>query len=219
MESPANPTAREQRLRILRQGLVAIGLILVGSFVGWLLRPQPSLPPPTQTYGQYVPITPDGVCAGPRLRPFVPTSIRVVGRTQRVYPVPRTADGVMGVLSHTDKTDFATDQDGVEAGARHGRVLLNTHTWPDGSAMGNRLLAHLHVGDRIVLRGRGQVACYRVTSREQVLASNGYPGWDRTTGRPQVVIVVCSGTRLGPGDWTHRTLWFADRYFGGSEPA
>jgi len=24
-----------------------------------------------------------------------------------------------------------------------------------------------------------------------------------------VVIVVCSGERLGPGDWTHRTLWFA----------
>ena len=34
----------------------------------------------------------------------------------------------------------AGDRGGVEPGSRKGHVLLNTHTWPDGSAMGNRLL-------------------------------------------------------------------------------
>ncbi|HJQ05513.1 MAG TPA: class F sortase [Nocardioides sp.] len=211
-----------ERSRVRRSaGIVAaVSLLVVAGLVWWRWPDAPApvvgAPPAAPSSA---PAAVHGPCSRSAARPFVPTSIRVAGTVQAVYAVPRTADGVMGVLAHTDKTDFATDQGGVEAGALHGRVLLNTHTWPDGTAMGNRLLAHLHVGDRIVLRGHRQVACYRVTSREQVLASNGYPGWDRTNGRPQAVIVVCSGTRLGPGDWTHRTLWFADRYFGGSEPA
>lgn len=202
---------------------MAVALLLIAAVLAWWRWPDAhgpvaDAPARPQTSAPRAHRDP-GPCARPPSRPFVPTSIRVVGRTQGVVPVPRTADGVMGVLSDSDKTDFATDQGGVEAGARRGRVLLNTHTWPDGTAMGNRLLARLHVGDRILLRGHGQVACYRVTAREQVLASAGYPGWDRTNGKPQAVIVVCSGTRLGPGDWTHRTLWFADPYLGGSEPA
>jgi len=125
----------------------------------------------------------------------------------------------MGVLPETDKTEMATDLGGVEAGAAHGRLLLNTHTWPDGSALGNRLLARLRPGARLVVSGHGRTQCYRVFSRQQVLASNGYPGWDRRRGTPQAVIIVCSGRRLGPGDWTDRTLWFARPYLGGRPAA
>lgn len=204
---------------------VALAVLLMVAVVAWLLRPDhhSTAPPPAAAPTSATP-TPTvkpatGPCATPPQRPFVPTSIAVVGRSSAVRPVPRTAQGVMGVLAESDRTDFATDLGGIRAGSSHGRVLLNTHTWPDGSAMGNRLLAHLRVGGRIVLRARGSTACYRVVSRQEVLASAGYPGWDRRTGRPEAVIVVCSGTRLGPGDWTHRTLWFARPYFGGSPAA
>lgn len=220
---PTGEVLRRRRRRRWPLHLAVHGTLLAIALTAWFLRPHHAPAFPAITVPSIAPI-PDlaaahGPCAQPPGRPFVPASIAVAGRTEAVYPVARTAEGVMGVLSHTDKTDFATDQGGVRAGAARGRVLLNTHTWPDGTAMGNRLLARLHLGDRIVLRRRGLVACYRVVSREQVLATARYPGWDRATGRPQAVIVVCSGTRLGPGDWSHRTLWFADPYFGGRLPA
>ena len=46
-----------------------------------------------------------------------------------------------------------------------------------------------------------------VTSR--VLASEGLPRYYDTDGPPQIAIVVCSGRRLGPGNWEKRTVWFA----------
>ncbi|WP_460845909.1 class F sortase [Nocardioides ultimimeridianus] len=220
---PTGEVLRRRRKRRWPLHLAVHGTLLAIALTAWFLRPHHA---PVFPDIQLAPIAPmpdltaaRGPCARPPARPFVPASITVAGRTQAVHPVARTADGVMGVLPDTDKTEFATDEGGVRAAARHGRVLLNTHTWPDGTAMGNSLLARLHVGDRLVLKAHRRVACYRVVSREEVLASAGYPGWDRRTGRPQAVIVVCSGTRLGPGDWTHRTLWFADPYFGGRVPA
>lgn len=87
-----------------------------------------------------------------------------------------------------------------------------TDTWPNGAAMGNRLLDRLQVGDELRLEGEdGAFACYRVGERVEVPVEEGYPGWSATDGPPQVVIVVCSGERRGPGDWSHRTLWFADQ--------
>jgi hypothetical protein len=76
--------------------------------------------------------------------------------------------------------------------------------------MGNRLLDDLDVGATIRLEDDGKVACYRVSKRDEVPAEDGYPGWGSKEGPSQLVIVVCSGERLGPGRWTHRTLWFAD---------
>ncbi|WP_435769559.1 class F sortase [Nocardioides sp. SYSU DS0651] len=142
---------------------------------------------------------------------FRPTRITVPGvvRDAEVRPYPRDAAGVPGVPPVADKHVVAWDRGGVRAGAAEGRVLLNTHTWPDGSALGNALLRGLHRGDRVVLGGGVEAACYRVAKRVEVPAADGYPGWDAADGPHQVVIVVCSGDRLGPGQWTHRTLWFA----------
>jgi hypothetical protein len=105
---------------------------------------------------------------------------------------------------------FAWDRaQGVRPGDTKGNVLLNTHTWPDGSALGNRLLAGLHEGDRIVVHGDRSRLCYRVTARVEVPAARGMPRYYRVDGRPQLAIVVCSGRRLAPGVWDHRTVWFA----------
>ena len=151
-------------------------------------------------------------CSRDARQPFVPTRISITGVTAPVLALPRDEGNVPGVpgLSSADKQVFAWDAPGVKPGARRGNVLLNAHTWPDGTAMGNRLLAKLGEGERLVLAGSGSRLCYRVTDRIEVSVDN--PPLDRvydTAGPPQAVIVVCSGTRTGPGQWTHRTLWFA----------
>jgi hypothetical protein len=147
-------------------------------------------------------------------RAFAPRTISVpgvVGRARVVTP-PRDANGVPGVppLSSDGKAVFAWDRaQGIRPGDPQGNVLLNAHTWPDGTALGNRLLAGLERGDRIVLRGNGALLCYRVTERVEVSAERGLPRYYATDGPPQIAIVVCSGRRLGPGEWENRTVWFA----------
>jgi len=130
----------------------------------------------------------------------------------RVVAPPRVAPKVPGAppLTTAGKRMFAWDtKQNVWPGDLHGHVLLNAHVWPDGSAVGNWMLAKLHVGDRIVVKGTNRKMCYRVTKRVQVLASVGLPGYYTKTGPPRLAFVTCSGKRLGPGVWTKRTVWYA----------
>lgn len=145
---------------------------------------------------------------------FTPRTITVAGVTRDadVVAPPRDANGVPGTppLSSYGKSVFAWDREQqVRPGDPAGNVLLNAHTWPDGSALGNRLLAALQPGDRIVVRGADAELCYRVTERVEVLAEDGLARYYATDGPPQLAIVVCSGRRLGPGVWEKRTVWFA----------
>jgi len=94
-----------------------------------------------------------------------------------------------------------------------GTVILTAHTWPDGSALGNRILRRLKGRGTLVLQGKGgREVCYRIVKRrayraDRVPARKAFRPW----GPEQAVIVVCSGRRLGPGRWTHRTVWYAKR--------
>jgi hypothetical protein len=150
---------------------------------------------------------------------FTPESITipgVVGRT-RVLALGRDRNGVPKTPPLTDrgKWQFGWDRDSrTRPGSRHGVVRLNAHTYPrDGSyglALGNRLLAKLRVGATLVVSGRGELrACYRVTRRVSVRAEQSFPAYYDSGGRPLLAILVCSGVRRGPGDWSHRTIWFA----------
>jgi len=147
--------------------------------------------------------------------PFAPTRMSVAGATAgaAVVTPPRDANGVPGTppLTDTGKRLFAWDTaQGIRPGDPRGNVLVNAHTWPDGTALGNALLATLHHGSRIVVHGRGGARlCYRVTEEVEVPASRGLPRYYATHGPPRLAILVCSGRRLGPGNWTHRTVWFA----------
>lgn len=221
------------RLGVAIVGLALVGLLAVGG--GLMLLPSgpptaarnghgpeptavPAPPPPFATLDGTTLVAapakePSG-CRPAAREPFTPTSIAIAGVTSGapVLALPRDADGVPGVppLTSTGKTEFAWDRPpGIRPGSRHGNVLLNAHTWPDGTALGNHLLAGLHEGDRIVVRGRGEALCYRVTDRVSVPADAAGDRYYDRTGKPQLAIVVCSGTRLGPGNWTERTLWFA----------
>ncbi|MEZ0580108.1 class F sortase [Nocardioides sp. MH1] len=186
----------------------------------WLLRSNPAAPEaapaPTPTATSSTVDAPTlaplpGPCDRPAAHPFTPLQISIKGVVDdaAVYGVPRDSRGVTGVLPESDKADFAWDLGGIRPGSKRGNVLLNTHTWPDGSALGNALLDGLDKGDEILLNGGADTLCYRVTKRIEVLASDGYPPYYREDGPPRVAIIVCSGTRTGPGQWTHRTIWFA----------
>ena len=149
--------------------------------------------------------------ASPRFRPRLITMPRIITNARVVAP-PRVAPKVPGAppLTTAGKRMFAWDtKQNVWPGDLHAHVLLNAHVWPDGSAVGNWMLAKLHVGDRIVVKGTNRKMCYRVTKRVQVLASVGLPGYYTKTGPPRLAFVTCSGKRLGPGVWTKRTVWYA----------
>lgn len=188
----------------------------------------PSAPAPT-TAPTTAPATPRGrVTTTPPTRParhrtspcahqtdgrFIPTSISIAGVTSgaSVLAIPYDARGVPGSppVTTAGKSVFAWEPH-LSPGSAAGNTLLNAHTWPDGSALGNHLLAGLHEGDRIVVHGSaGAVLCYRVTDRVEVAADASVPAYFATDGPPQLAIIVCSGTRLGPGDWTERTIWYA----------
>ena len=146
--------------------------------------------------------------------PFAPVSVDVPGvvRGAGVLALPRDPDGVVGVPPPTaaGSAVFGWDAPGARPGTTAGHVVLVAHTWPDGSALGNRLLAGLRPGGRLVLAGAtGERACYDVVRREEVTAETLVPDLTRADGPHRLVVVVCSGTRRGPGDWSHRTLWTA----------
>lgn len=197
-------------------------VLAVGWLVGPDLGPEPLEAAPTPVPSQQAerttslspaPVSPDPDC-GEVARAFDPRTISVPGvvRAAPVVTPPRDANGVPGVpaLDTGGKSVFAYDlQQGIRPGDPKGNVLLNAHTWPDGSALGNRLLQGLREGDRIVVQGDRDRLCYRVTDRVEVPADRQMPRYFRTDGKPQIAIVVCSGRRLGPGVWEKRTVWFA----------
>ncbi len=207
-----------RRLRAVA-GVLVIALVAAGAVAWWQSGPpdEPgtpaAAPPPAPTPAPPAPSpTKRPVCADGARKPFTPARISIpeVTTGATVISPPRDSAGVPGTppLTASGKQEFAWDR-ALPPGSKQGNVLLNAHTWPDGSALGNRLLAHLEEGGRIVVRGEDRTLCYRVTQRIEVLASAGYPAYYDTEGPPQLALVVCSGRRLGPGNWTHRTLWFA----------
>lgn len=147
---------------------------------------------------------------------FVPAkaSISHVGRV-RVISVGNSSDGSMGTppLTNSGKKWLAWYNHSAKPGTSKGAVATDAHTWPDGSALGNKLLKGLFKGDTIVLtdaKAQKRV-CYRVTSRTEYARSD-VPMRKVVYGSsksPSMTIVVCSGRRLGPGDWTDRTVWIA----------
>ena len=158
-------------------------------------------------------VAPDPSCDRVR-HGFTPRSISVPGATRAaaITTPPRDAAGIPGTppLTSAGKGMFAWDlEQGTRPGDPRGNVIVNAHTWPDGSALGNRLLAALHPGDRLVVRGKNVRLCYEVTERIAVPADTLMPRYYSKDGPPQLAILACSGKRLGPGIWTKRTVWFA----------
>lgn len=194
-------------------GLIVAALLLGTAFVAVGGIAKPLLPAAYPAGASQAPPAAERRCPKVK-RPFVPKSIAIPGvdkhstvlalrRDRR--NVPRTPP-----LSDRGKWQFAWDRGKTMPGSRHGNVRLNAHTYPDGSALGNRLLGKVFKGQRIVVHGaKGQRLCYKVTNRIKVSGYRPYRPYYATKGRPQLAILVCSGVRRGPGNWTHRTIWYA----------
>lgn len=214
-------TGVSQPRRLGWLAVLAVALMGVGITSWWLATTTPAhapVPEPMAVHYAGAPLQPKpDICATATTTTggeFTPTRIAfpVLGESATVIALPRDAHNVPGTppLSQTGKNLVAWDQPpGIKPGAENGNVLLNAHTWPDGSALGNRLLDQLHPGDRILVRGTNRLECYQVTQRIEVAAREGYPAYYDTAGPHQLALLVCSGRRVGPNNWTHRTIWFA----------
>lgn len=144
---------------------------------------------------------------------FTPTHLDIAGLGGRtVVPVPRAANGQMGSppVTAAGKSMVGWDTGGARPGSARGTVALDAHTWPDGTALGNQMLRGTGPGDVLVLSGGGERLCYRVTKRREYVPSRAPLNriFSRTDPH-KLVFIVCSGTRLGPGNWTTRTVWYA----------
>lgn len=51
--------------------------------------------------------------------------------------------------------------------------------------------------------------CYRVVKTVRVGARAPLYAYYSSTGPSRLAILVCSGRRRGPGNWSHRTIWYA----------
>lgn len=204
---------------------IALGLLATGGAV-WIVSDQPKLAvTPNPVVGQTTPaettlpqLSPTPSIESVQAQPFVPTtlSIEQIGKSP-VQPLERLKlsggkftlpDPEPGPL---ESKAFAWDKEGARPGSTHGAVNFTAHTYPPGQvALGNKLQELLTVGDIITVRGQKDTLRYQVIKRAEVLLSN-YPT-DRvldTAGPSVLTITVCSGERLGPGNWTMRTVWFA----------
>jgi hypothetical protein len=198
--------------------VLALAVALIAAV--WFLRPSPDTPAaathPTTAVREpsRSPTHTTDPCSSRSSGEFAPSKITVTGvfANAPVLALARDDKNVPSVppVTETGKREVAWDRPpGIRPGAPKGNVLLNVHTWPDGTALGNQLLKGLKVGGRIIVRNDTEVLCYRVERRTEVPASTLIPALYDTGGAPQLVIIACSGKRLGPGDWTHRTLWYA----------
>jgi hypothetical protein len=207
-----------------RTGQVS-ALVAVLILLAWLLfRPHPlddgavSKPPAEQAIAAGSVLKPKP-CYRPVSGPFTPKKVTVPGVTRdaTVLALPRDAANVPQAppISSVGKTQFAwsVSPDPLPGSAK-GNALFNAHTWPDGTALGNKLLDGLQVGDRIIVHGTShdgaaRTLCYRVTKRDVIVASDGSFEYYEREGPPQLALIVCSPPRLGPGNWLHRTIWYA----------
>jgi hypothetical protein len=220
-----------RRSRAGRRTAQAAAVVAAVVLLVWiLLRPHPLDPattpgaraePPVQqavAAGSVLAPRP-GPCERPATAPFTPTRITGPGvvREATVLGLPRDSANVPQAppISDVGKTEFAWSRSpDPMPGTAKGNVLVNAHTWPDGTALGNKLLSGLQVGDRIIVRGHStdgqrQTLCYRVTKRDVIVASDGSWEYYEREGPPQLALIVCSPPRLGPGNWLHRTIWYA----------
>jgi hypothetical protein len=196
---------------VKRTGAVLVAVVMATSSF-WLATGGHAVAQPVPTSGTRS--TAATGCPTTLSKPLTPKRITVQGVTTKAKVImpKRLAGRVPGdpPLTEAGKEMFAFDKyTGIYPGTPFGVVRMNAHVWPDGSAVGNRMLKNLKIGNRIVVFGLTKKICYRVVDKVVVDASKTLLRYYRTDGKPRLGIVVCSGKRLGPGNWTKRTVWFA----------
>jgi len=207
-----------------RVGIAVAVLIAVSALAAWVFR-SPARPPvvaraPAAPEKVLVRRDPSSVksCVTSATRPFAPVSaVLRDGHAIEMYAAQREPGGVIpGVapLTRWGKGVFAWDEPGVLPGSRSGVVVLDAHSWPDGTALGNWLMTNLKLGQTLILTGsNNQRQCYRITA-QRVYPWQKVP-WQQTygpyppNGPALLTITICYWPRLGPDNWANREIWVA----------
>jgi len=193
---------RGWRIAVPTAALLAVALIAVA------VRPDEAGARSFQT-ARLATVRVPGPCDGGATKPFTPMTADIddVGQDLPIQPLPRDGD-IPGVPPVNATHTVALDAPGPRPGAERGLVRLNAHTWPNGAALGNAMLARFDVGDVLTLRDGATKVCYRVTKRVEVDGYSTYDPFYALDGPSEFAFIVCSGRRLGPGNWDKRTIWF-----------
>lgn len=196
--------------------LVPAVALLAALFGALSLRPA-ELGAGTLQSSSLTPLRIPGPCERGAKTPFTPTTIDIehVRKDLPVVALARDGSDVPGVPPVSATHTVAWDAPGPKPGSDSGLVRLNAHTWPNNGALGNEMLANFHVGDVLMLRSGETDLCYKVTERVEVGAYSGYkPFFENLNVPSKFAFIVCSGKRLGPGEWSTRTIWFGEPYYG-----
>jgi len=200
-----------RKLQAIRGWPVVIptAVLLAGTLIAVAFRPADAGPGLFQT-AQLAKIDIPGRCDGGATKPFTPTTVDIedVRKDLPVQPTARKSEDIPGVPPVSATHTVAWDAPGPKPGAKRGLVRLNAHTWPNGAALGNEMLAHFDVGDVLTLRDGDTKVCYRVTKRVEVDGYATYDPFYELDVPAEFAFIVCSGQRLGPGNWNKRTIWW-----------
>lgn len=151
-------------------------------------------------------------------QPCSPTglAIEALGINARVVPIGLERDGSLGVPSESDRAS-AGWYPSVLAGAPQGTVLMDGHTYRDGSAIfttDSPRQAHLGMMLRVSC-DKDTVVSYRLSELHLDLSPDDYPGFVSrrrlyaVDGPPQLVIITCTGWNTFTREWDHRAILVA----------
>jgi hypothetical protein len=191
-------------------------VVIVAAVSAYSQRPA-ELGPGTLQTSTLTPTRIPGPCERGAKKPFTPTTIDIehVRKGLPVVGLARDGSDVPGVPPVSATHTVAWDAPGPKPGSESGLVRFNAHTWPNNGALGNEMLANFQTGDLLALHDGDTTLCYLVTERVEVGANSGYkPFFENLNVPSRFAFIVCSGKRLGPGEWSMRTIWFGTPYFG-----
>lgn len=184
--------------------LLAVGLALAIVLSGVKLQDgtQPGAfggPNPASGAALRAPSAPPASCAAhpaPIADPVTLTLVRQ-GKTLPMLSLGKDATGAAGAPPGNASHTVAWFNEGPKVGSDKGKVLLTSHTYRFGGALGNELNnGLLSPGDIVMITGSdGSNACYRYASSLHIIEAQ-YDPYSTVVydyaGAPQFALVVCS---------------------------
>ncbi|MCI1746822.1 MAG: class F sortase [Acidipropionibacterium sp.] len=135
--------------------------------------------------------------------------------TTQVLPLGLDSSGAAAAPPKDDPSAVAWFDQGPKPGSNRGKVVLSTHTYHSGGALGNTLYDAqngLRKGDIIRLADvSGTTVCYRFDHHAKVLVKDYDPNstilYDNA-GAPMVAVVICWDYNHDTKDWGSRIIFY-----------
>jgi len=211
--------------RILGWSIPLLVVVIIAAYFGWRwLKTRPSqyeqeIPvypvTPTSTAGESASDVPEGCSPNPS--EIVGTHIQFDGHTDELtlLSLGLDAEGLPGTPPGDEGYTLAWWNGGPSVGSGQGKVVLTSHTFRYGGALGNDLNEGL-LSENDVIRisdDAGKTVCYRFTNALKIFVDDYDPNSNvlyDDYGDPMIVIVVCSDYPANGGDPAARVLYYAE---------